>query len=236
MTNTSRNFDTSNWGQAPHNRSSFQYVQSLFPTARLRRGAHSASVFQRRDQDLSAITYLGLDGQQRDVQQMLRDTYTDAFLVIQDDAIVMESYDNGMAPDSHHLLNSVSKTFLSMLLGTLVADGLIDPNERVTKYMPEFANTAFRETTVQHALDMTAAVSFGEDYADPLADFWIETSVVGWRPALVNDRTPATLHDYARSLTKTEQLDGEKFHYRTVLTNVLAMVIEQATSEQVQHL
>ena len=44
-----------------------------------------------------------------------------------------------MRPDSLHLLNSVSKSFIGMLVGILVDDGLIDPRALVTTYIPEFA-------------------------------------------------------------------------------------------------
>ena len=35
--------------------------------------------------------------------------------------------------------------------------------------------------------------------------------------------------EYALSRQRTEQKEGEKYHYRTILTNVLAMVLERAT-------
>jgi hypothetical protein len=167
---------------------------------------------------------------------MLDDTFTDAFLVMKDGVILAEEYHNDMGPDSFHLLNSVSKSFLGMLVGILHAEGLIDPAEGITTYIPEFADTAFVDTTVQQALDMTAAVKYGEDYTDKQADFWKETAVVGWRPALVNQESATTLFDYALSLKASEQLDGQHFHYRTVLTNVVGMAVERATDRPLQSL
>ncbi|MBP17564.1 MAG: 6-aminohexanoate hydrolase [Gammaproteobacteria bacterium] len=227
---------TENWGDPPHNRWSFQHVQALFPTARVRRGTGPASEFTERHEELTQLTYQGLDDQPRSVRQMLDETYTDAFLVMKDGVILTEEYGNDMSADSHHLLNSVTKSFVGMLTGILVKEGVINPDKRVAGYIPEFEETAFRETTLQQALDMTAAVKFGEDYADKKADFWVEAAVVGWRPALVHDHSASTLFDYALSLKETEQSDGEKFHYRTVLTNVVAMVIERTTGQKIQNL
>lgn len=231
-----RPFTAENWGYPPHNRASFQQLQQLVPTVRLSRGPDAFIPLAQKPQNVADITYVGLDGNTRTVARMLDDTYTDAFLVTKNGAIVAEDYRNGMGADSHHLLNSVSKSFLGVLVGILVAEGSIDPAEALTTYVPEFTDTAFCKTTIQQALDMTAAVKFGEEYADRQADFWVETAVVGWRPALVDEHLPNTLFDYACSLRDTEQVDGEHFHYRTVLTNVIAMAVERATNQSVAKL
>lgn len=228
-----RRFNLDNWGYPPHNRTSFQYVQQLMPTVRLSRGSQIFTALPQHPQNVAGITYAGTNGTTRSVQQMLDDTYTDAFLVTKNGTIIAEDYRNGMTADSHHLLNSVSKSFLGMLVGILAAEGSIDPSEALTTYLPEFRDTAFRDTSLQQALDMTAAVKYGEDYADRQADFWVETAVVGWRPALVDTDLPKTLFDYACTLRDTEQDDGEHFHYRTVLTNVIAMAVERATNQSV---
>ena len=157
-------------------------------------------------------------------------------LVLKNGVMVTEEYRNGMGPDSFHLLNSVTKSFVGMLTGILVADGLLDCDEKVASYVPEFATTAFRDTTLQTALDMSAAVKFTEDYADREADFWVETAVVGWRPALVDNKLAKTLFEHACTMIDTDQAEGAHFHYRTILTNVIAMVIERVTGTKVQDL
>ena len=83
---------------------------------------------------------------------------------------------------------------------------------------------------------MTAAVRYGEDYDNPGDDFWHEAAVVGWRPQLVSQSSPRSLVDYAASLNVREHADGEHFHYRTVLTNVVGMVVERAAGQPLQTL
>ncbi len=225
-----------NWGGAPQNRWSFQHVQSLFPTTRIRRGIGKISELPVEHRELDDLLYDGSDGQPHTIRKMLDDTYTDAFLVLKNGEILIEEYANGMGMDSHHLLNSVTKSFVGMLTGILVAEDVIDPRERVAAYIPDFERTAFRETPLQNALDMTAGVMYDEDYSDPQADFWLEAAVVGWRPDLVHDQSATTLFDFAHSLTKNDQSEGEHFHYRSVLTNIVAMVIERATKRKLQDL
>ncbi|MBW2725145.1 MAG: serine hydrolase [Deltaproteobacteria bacterium] len=233
---TSDRATADNWGFPPFNRSSFQRVQSLFPTARIRRGSGSATAFSSAAQELGELSYTGLDGSSHTVAEMLDRSYTDSFLVTKDGAIVSEQHCNGMAADSHHLLNSMTKSFVGALVGIVAEDGRIDLDRPVSAYIPELEKTAFSATHTRHLLDMTAAVQYGEDYADPNADFWIEAAVVGWRPALVNSESARSLLDYVRSLQEKEQLDGEKFHYRTVLTNVLGMLLERATDRNLDEL
>ena len=201
-----------NWGYPPFNRESFQNVQGLFPTARLKRGSGPASDIPMNLQSIEAVEFENLEGNKQSIRQMLDATYTDAFLVLQDGALIHEEYMNNMGPDTLHLLNSVTKSFVGMLTGILYEKGIIDPDKNVSDYIPEFKDTVFSETKLQHALDMSAAVEYGEDFSAPQADFWHETAIVGWRPQLVNAETPSTLFDYALSLQSKEQLDGEKYH------------------------
>lgn len=232
--NNGREFTVDNWGYPPQNRQSFQQVQSLFPTVRLRRGPGPITKFGDDPKDIVNIFYEGDDGAERNVSQMLEEGYTDAFLVVKDNAIVFEQYSNGMAADSFHLLNSVTKSFVGMLAGILISRGLIRETDLVTQYIPELVESAFSESTIRHLLDMTAAPKYGEDYSDPTADFWVEAAVVGWRPALKTKESARTLLAYAKTLTESEQLDGEKYHYRTVLTNMLGMVLERAGQSSLQ--
>lgn len=207
-------------------------MQALFPTIRIRRGAGPPAAFDLDLRDLGGISYAGLDGAPRSIRQMLDASYTDAFLVSKDGVVVCERYFNGMAADSHHLLNSVTKSFIGVLVGIAAHRGALDVDQRVAEFVPEFAGTALDQTSIRTALDMSAAVAFDEDYANPQADFWRETSVVGWRPALLEPGAPDTLFDFATSLRATDQGEGEKYHYRTVLTNVLGMVLERATGKE----
>ena len=153
-----------NWNKSPSNRKSFQEIESLFPSCRLKRGSGPVSNLSTRIDSVQEIEFIDAVGKTRSVKSMLEETYTDAFLVLKDGILVYEEYANGMLPNSFHLLNSISKTFLGMLVGILKNLKLIDINKKVSEYIPEFKDTAFSETTVQHALDMAGAVRYGEDY------------------------------------------------------------------------
>lgn len=223
-------YSSANWNQPPHNRHSFQNMSALFTTQTIQRSTKSAMAFEYALEDTSQLTYPVSKGATEPLQHFLDSTFTDAFLVLKEGVIVTEEYRNNMQDSTQHLLNSVSKSFVGMLAGIAVEDGLLDTSKYVSAYLPELANSAFSETTVQRALDMTAAVAYSEDYDQPKDDFWHEAAVVGWRPDLQSDSSPRSLIDYCKERSQTEQGEGERFHYRTVLTNLCTAVIERATN------
>jgi len=217
-----------NWGVAPFNRWSFQHVQELFPTCRLARGAGTPLSLPVEPRPLLEVQYPDATGERTTIRATLERASCDAFLVAHGGRLVAEHYFGGMGPQSHHLLNSVTKSFVGMLAGIAAGRGQLDPSSLVARHLPELDTSAWRGTTVRNLLDMTAGASYAEDYADPHTDFWKEAAVVGWRPAPRDGRTPSTLLDYARSLVGQDMANGARFQYRTVCTNVLGMVLERA--------
>ena len=225
-----------NWLTAPINKKSFQNIESLFDTIRLKRSSDAPSEIPLNLQSLDSIEMQNIEGQTQSFREMMDSTHTDSFLVLKNGEIIFEEYFNDMSSDSLHLMNSITKSFIGMLVGILSDEGIFDTKDKITKYLPELNDTGFSETTIQSALDMSSAVKFEEDYDDPLCEFWREAAVVGWRPDLVDENSPKTLLDFALSLKEKEQEEMEGYHYRSVLTNVIAMVIEKATNKRVQDL
>ena len=225
-----------NWLTAPINKKSFQNIESLFDTIRLKRSSDAPSEIPLNLQSLDSIEMQNIEGQTQSFREMMDSTHTDSFLVLKNGEIIFEEYFNDMSSDSLHLMNSITKSFIGMLVGILSDEGIFDTKDKITKYLPELNDTGFSETTIQSALDMSSAVKFEEDYDDPLCEFWREAAVVGWRPDLVDENSPKTLLDFALSLKEKEQEEMEGYHYRSVLTNVIAMVIERATNKRVQDL
>jgi CubicO group peptidase (beta-lactamase class C family) len=228
MTNLS--YSAANWNQPPHNRHSFQHMSDLFATATIHTGSGQVRALESQPTDLSQIAYPVGGGRTEPLQHFLDTTFTDAFLVMRRGVILTEEYRNNMQADTPHLLNSVSKSFVGMAAGIAVDDGALDPNRLVSHYLPELGESAFRDTTVANALNMTSAVAYSEDYDSPLDDFWHEAAVVGWRPDLQTADAPKSLLEYCQRRRQTEQQEGEHFHYRTVLTNLCAALIAKATA------
>ena len=206
-------------------------MSALFQTTQIRRSGDRTSNLKYALEDLSQLPYPVSENKTQPLQHFLDSTYTDAFVVLQDGVVITEQYFNNMNERTPHLLNSVSKSFVGMLAGIAVDDGALVTDHLVSNYLPQLADGAFRHTTLQTALDMTAAVAYSEDYDQRTDDFWHEAAVVGWRPDLQTDTSPRSLLDYCQQRSQTEQDEGAHFHYRTVLTNLCAAVIESAVGQ-----
>ena len=233
--NNSKSINSNNWRKHPNNEWSFQNIEKLFSTQRIKKGDQKPSKFIVKNAPIDKIEFSNLEGKKQTIRKMLANGYADSFLVLKEGKMIYEEYFNGMSQSSLHLINSISKNFLGMLTGILKENKLIDPNKKISEYVSEFRQSAFSETTLRHALDMTAAVKYDETYDNPNADFWHETSTVGWNPCLEKEN-PSNLLDYALSIEEKEQLDGSSYHYRTILTNIIAITIEAATEEKMSHL
>ena len=106
----SRTIDISAWDKGPDNRWAFQHISEFLHVANVSRGSGPAAPLGLALQDLSGLQFESLEGQQMTVADMLVQTYTDGFIVLQNGDVVLEKYFNGMTPNTRHLLMSVSKS------------------------------------------------------------------------------------------------------------------------------
>ncbi|MGZ4146780.1 MAG: serine hydrolase domain-containing protein [Actinomycetota bacterium] len=220
-----RSVTLANWQDPPFNRWGFQHVRDLIPTARIPRGNGAVWRLPAAERDLSDATVRAAK-RIVSLERFLDETYTDAFLVLHRGRVVIERYFNGMTPDTTHLLMSVSKSVTSTVAGALIGRGALSPSDLVTTHVPELAGTSFDGCTVRHLLDMRAGTRFDEDYANVDADVRVYEQVYLWRPR-TNRKLPPDATSYFTTL-KNARPHGGPFEYRSILTDVLAWVIERA--------
>ena len=77
---------------------------------------------------------------------------------------------------------------------------------------------------------MTAGTRFSEDYDDPASDVRVYERAAGWQPSAAGEDGP-DLVGYMVALPN-ERAHGELFEYRSILTDVLAIVLEHAAGER----
>jgi len=102
---------------------------------------------------------------ERRLDEFLEETGTEAFLVIQGDAVLYERYFNGYGHDSQLYTFSVAKSFVSALVGVAVGEGLIGSvDDPVTRYVPELADRdeRFSSITLRHLLSMSSGLRLEE--------------------------------------------------------------------------
>jgi hypothetical protein len=221
-----RQITLENWQSSPANQWGFQHTRELVPTASIGRGNGPVRELGRRERDVLGVT-LRFGGEVLSVQALLEATQTDGFLVVHNGDVVAEHYFNDMQPDTPHLLMSVSKSITAAVAGCLVARGIVDVDAPITDLLPELSGTAFDGATARHLLDMRAGVAFDEDYDNVNADVRVYEQIYQFRPR-VHDSLPSDALTYFTTLQR-EGPHGGPFVYRSILTDVLAWVLERAS-------
>ena len=222
-----------NWQDPPFNRWAFHHVRELIPTARIRCGDGPGWRLATEERDIAGLSFRSED-RELSIAELLAETYTDGFLVLHRGQIVTEQYFNGLAPDVPHLLMSVSKSVTAAVAGVLAGRGLLNASALLTDVLPELHGTSFEGATVQHLLDMRAGTRFDEDYDNPQADVRTYERVYLWRPDTGQPR-PADALGYFATL-RNDGPHGGPFRYRSILTDVLAWVIERAARTRLHEL
>lgn len=145
-----------------------------------------------------------------------------AFLVIRNDSIIYENYFNGFKKQSLLPSFSVAKSFVGTLISIAIEEGKIrSAYDPITNYLPQLMkrNNAFAEITIQHLMDMRSGIKFREGRYN-LQDDAIK---LGFRSNIVR-------HSLKLSI---EAEPGQEFQYRSINTQLLALILEKATGVRV---
>jgi CubicO group peptidase (beta-lactamase class C family) len=224
-----------NWQEPGHLKWSFQHMRELIPTARIARATTPSPLARTGDGDgreLLALT-VAADSERTTVQGVLNAGSTDGFIILHDGRVALEVYD-GMAADSTHLLQSVSKSITAVLTGILVGRGVLSPQDSVTSHVPELAGTSFDGATVRHLLDMRTGTQFDETYEDPDSDVRVTEILFGWAPRPNGPPAPDVVTYIAGLGNRGEH--GGPFEYRSILTDLLGHVLERAAGAPLNQL
>ncbi len=210
----------------PYNRWSFQNELALNHTADVWRGIGPASAFEEQPLDLSLVSYQNRAGAVFSFDDMVEMSYTDGIIVLQHGKIIYERYLNGMRPQSLHAWASGSKSVTGVIAAQLVHEGVINPGDQVSMYLPELKTSGFGDATIQQVMDMTTAVRFAEDDVDPVTESYANGIAMGWRDIPAGYSGPANCYEHLATMKKNGT-HGEKFTYVTANTDVLAWLMKR---------
>ena len=96
-------------------------------------------------------------------------------IVWQDDQLQAECYFNGFTAESRHNIKSVVKSILSIGIGIAQDQGLLNVDDKISKYLPEFnegRDLRHRMITIKHLLTMSSGIFWqgGVHYHCPMMD------------------------------------------------------------------
>src|SRR4030095_16805972 len=144
-------------------------------------------------------------------------------VVVHRGKIRYERYWQGADETTHFTSWSMAKSVTSTLVGLAYGDGKIAKLEDpITKYVPELASSAYKDVTVEQALQMSSGVKFIEDYSVPQSDV-ARFANQGVRGGKANE--------FLTTLTEKAAPPGTKFNYNSAETQVLGWIVKNATVE-----
>ena len=162
------------------------------------------------------------DGKTKELADLLEITGTTGLLVVKDHTILFEEYYQGEKDTDRHNMFSVTKSFVSALIGIALEDGLIDSiDDPITKYVPKLKESGYDGVIIRDILTMSSGIRFTEDYGDLMSDVNRMSMAIA---------TGGSLDDFATSLVR-EREPGTFNNYVSVDTHVLGMMLVNVTGK-----
>lgn len=227
----------SNYFSFPKLRWTVCHIRELLPTKAVSRGLGAPTPLSRSlDNSIDAVRFSPLGSSEpMSWEQSLAANYTDGIVVLHQGRVVYERYFGCLDERRKHAAMSMTKSLTGLLAEILVAEGTLDDQATVATIVPELASSAFGDATVRQVMDMTTALDFSEDYADPNAQIWTYSAAANPLPKPAGYEGPIGYYQYLQTVAK-RGTHGETFGYRTVNSDALGWIIARVSGKAVSEL
>ena len=226
-----------NWddgGELSH----FVYLRTslVFPAATIPRVGPVSILPKEPDRAIRTFKVHLADGRSMSFDQFVNKVaLIDGIVIVHRGRIVYERYPH-MDQSDKHLLFSTTKAFIGTLVGLLEADGLINVDRPIEKYIPELAGTAWAGTRVRDIADMASGIAFKDgDIEHPKSEHYRLEASLGWlemTPDLPDTVKEGRTYDYLKTLGRASAA-GKRYVYSSANTLIVAWLIEKVTGRAV---
>lgn len=224
-------FEDGSFLRFPQQRWTFSHWRQLRPTVKIARGGPVALLPRAERTDLGAVTFTPIGGTAPMTwAQSLSANYTDGIVVLHRGRIVYERYFGALKPDGEHIAFSVGKSIFGTIAAMLIAEGKLDRDAPVTRYIPELAGSGFAGATVGQVMDMTTALNFTEDYVATGGDFAAYRLARGTWPLPAGYDGPNSAYAFVQRIAGNGA-HGRAFVYRTPNTDVVGWLISRVEAK-----
>ena len=157
--------------------------------------------------------------------EFLKQTDTNAFIVLRNGVMTFEWYKNGVSQQTQLPSYSVAKTMTSIMIGQLVSQGKIKESDKFVDYFPDLKNdSSFDLVTIKQLLDMQAGVGVSDNYP---------SGPSGWGVAIAQMYATTDLDWFLKNNRKMAFEPGTESEYRSVDTQMLGMIIKKVTGKKI---
>ena len=169
-------------------------------------------------EEIGQVTW---NGKKQDFETFLKETNTNAFLIIRNGKITYEQYWNGKTQSTVLPSYSVAKTMTSLLIGQLIDEGKIKESDTFVSILPKFkANSSFDKVTIRDLLDMNSGIGVSDNYP---------TGPSGWGVAIAQMYASTDVNWWLMQNRKMREEPGTFPEYRSVNTQMLGLIIQKVT-------
>lgn len=227
----------SNFWSFPKMRWTVCHIRELMPTRQVSRGLGApVPLTYDLDDGIDAVTFTPMGSKDTMTwKEALSANYTDGMLILHQNRIVYERYFGCLDETGKHAAMSMTKSITGLLAQILVAEGTLDETVPVSSIVPELASSAFGSASVREVMDMTTALDYSEDYADPNADIWIYSAAASPLPKPADYKGPDGYFEYLQTV-KQNGTHGQAFGYKTINSDALGWIVSRATGQKITDL
>lgn len=162
-----------------------------------------------------------------------------SIIIIRNGKIAAEKYFNGKDVNSYQTIRSVSKSFLSAMIGIAVDKGILHLTDKMTDYFPEFKSSAtdsrINNITLENLLTMRSGIKGDEEIYSTFTSSsnWIETIIqqpLNFEPGTSGLYSTAGAHIVSGMLTKASHMSSYDFA-KKYLADPMGIVIKDWTRD-----
>ena len=196
----------------------YSHYDEMFSSRPVRR-ATTPWLFKRAPEP--AISY-NFRSDRLSIEDYLGRNPTTGLLIAKDDTILYEHYQYARTDRDRFLSQSMAKTITAMLIGIAVSENKIRSiDDLVSVYVPGLANTEYGKTPIRDLLHMSSGVAFSENYDG-------KDDVAQLARDLFGEPGKDPIASVAQFNTRIAP-PGTKWHYASVETEILGLVLRAAT-------
>jgi len=211
---------------------SFVNTPEFYQTATVYRGAGQVAMLEKEVDESLLSTMTDTDLGKLPLSELLtnEEARLQGMMVIHDGKIVLEEYP-GMRELDKHSWFSASKQLVGLTVHILEEEGLIDLEQTVNHYIPEYDSDDWKRIKVKHLLHHVSGMDYVETNANFMNPEHPLSKAVTYSLSTRHEDAGESVFELLRNVESYIE-PGVKYDYASPNTQILGFIIERVTGEK----